>query len=75
MGPDGFYDAGLADLIINQIAVQQQDIVTDPLLTAWQDSAHNEVTDECRNFFVPTTGAVGELPKKKHWPGRSQTRR
>jgi len=52
-GPDGSYDTGLADLIINQVAVEQQNIVTDPLLNAWQDSAHNEATDECRNFFAP----------------------
>jgi hypothetical protein len=55
-GPDGSFDTGLADLVINQIAVEQQDIVTDPLLNAWQDSEHNEVTDECRNFFSPATG-------------------
>ena len=57
-GPDGSFDTGLADLVINQIAVEQQDIVTDPLLNAWQDSAHNEVTDECRNFFFPATGSA-----------------
>jgi PKD domain len=58
-GPDGSFDTGLADLVINQIAVEQQDIVTDPLLNAWQDSVHNEVTDECRNFFYPATGSAG----------------
>jgi PKD domain len=58
-GPDGSFDRGLADLVINQIAVEQQDIVTDPLLNAWQDSAHNEVTDQCRNFFSPATGNAG----------------
>jgi PKD domain len=68
LGPDGFYDAGLPDLIINQIAVEQQDMVTDPLLTAWQDSAHNEVTDECRNFFVPTTGGSA-TPEEKTLAG------
>ncbi len=55
-GTDGSYDRGLADLIINQIAVEQQDTVTDPLLNSWQDSAHHEATDECRNFFAPTSG-------------------
>ena len=54
LGPDGSYDSGLADLIINQIAVEQQNIITDPLLESWKDAAGNEVTDECRNFFVPT---------------------
>jgi hypothetical protein len=53
---DGSFDTGLADLIVNQIAVEQQNTVTDPLLNAWQDPAGNEVTDECRNFFAPTTG-------------------
>jgi hypothetical protein len=53
---DGYCDAGLADLIINQIAVEQQDIVTDPLLDSWKDPSGNEATDECRNFFAPTHG-------------------
>lgn len=56
-GPDGSYDTGLADLIVNQIAVEQQNTVTNPLLDAWQDSVQNEATDECRNFFA--TGALG----------------
>ncbi len=56
LGPDGTYDGGLADLIVNQISVEQQNTVTDPLLDAWQDSQHNEDTDECRNFFGPTAG-------------------
>jgi len=51
-GPDGSPDTGLADLIISQIAVQQQNIVTDPLLNAWHDPEGKEVTDECRNFFA-----------------------
>jgi hypothetical protein len=49
---DGAHDTGLADLLINQIAVEQQNIVTDPLLNGWQDAEHKEVTDECRNRFV-----------------------
>jgi hypothetical protein len=51
-GPDGTPDTGLADLIINQIAVQQQNIVTDPLLDAWHDQGGKEVIDECRDFFA-----------------------
>jgi PKD domain len=55
---DGGCDAGLADVIINQIAVEQQNTVTDPLLNAWQDSteSHNEATDECRNVFARVLG-------------------
>jgi hypothetical protein len=56
LGPDGTYDHGLADLITNQIAVEEQDTVTDPFLNAWQDSEGNEATDECRNFFAPKLG-------------------
>lgn len=55
--PDGFCDTGLADLIVNQIAVEQQNIVTDPLLDSWQDPSGNEATDECRDFFA--SGALG----------------
>ncbi len=54
--PDGGCDTGLADLIINQIAVEQQNIVTNPLLNAWQDPKGNEATDECRNWFAPVLG-------------------
>jgi hypothetical protein len=54
--PDGWFDAGLADLIVSQIGVQQQDIVTDPLLNAWQDDLGGEVTDECRDFYAPASG-------------------
>jgi hypothetical protein len=56
LGPDGSYDTGLADLIVGQIATQQQNIVTDPLLDGWQDTTKHEVTDECRNRFDPTLG-------------------
>jgi hypothetical protein len=56
IGPDGSPDTGLADVIVSQIAAEQQNTVTDPLLNAWQDSAHNEATDECRNFFA--TGSI-----------------
>ncbi|MFZ1155688.1 MAG: PKD domain-containing protein, partial [Solirubrobacteraceae bacterium] len=54
--PDGGCDTGLADLIINQIAVEQQDTTTDPLLNAWQDPVGNEVMDECRNEFALVRG-------------------
>ena len=55
-GPDGYPDTGLADLIIGQIGAEQQNIVTDPLLNAWQDSNGEESTDECRDFFAPVLG-------------------
>jgi hypothetical protein len=54
--PDGFCDSGLADLIVNQISVEQQNIVTNPLLNAWQDPNKHEATDECRNWFAIVLG-------------------
>lgn len=59
---DGGCDAGLADAIIGQIAIEQQNIVTNPLLSSWQDAAHFEATDECRNFFAPKLGGVSSAP-------------
>ncbi len=53
---DGYCDYGLADLIVNQISLQQQDMVTDPLLNAWKDNNEYEVSDECRFAFGPYSG-------------------
>lgn len=55
---NGACDYGLSDPIINQISLEQQDIVTDPLLNAWQDSHHYEGTDECRFLFGPALGSA-----------------
>jgi hypothetical protein len=52
----GTCDYGLSDLIINQISLEQQNMVTNPLLNAWQDANHYENTDECRFLFGPTLG-------------------
>jgi len=54
----GTCDYGLSDLIINQISLEQQNMVTDPLLNAWQDSNHYENTDECRFLFGPDLGGT-----------------
>ena len=59
--PDGTCDTGLADLIINQIGVEQQNIVTNPLLNAWQDSSGKEATDECRDFFATIVGGSSAI--------------
>lgn len=53
---DGTCDYGLSDLIINQISLEQQNMVTDPLLNAWQDEHKYENTDECRFLFGPIRG-------------------
>ncbi len=53
-GPNGEYNAGLADLINNDVANEQLSTVTDPLFTAWHDSGSNtdEIVDKCRNYFL-----------------------
>jgi hypothetical protein len=57
LGPDGSYDTGLADIIINQIAVEQQNTSTNPLLDAWQDqTTGDELMDGCRNVFDAVEG-------------------
>ncbi len=53
---DGTCDYGLSDLIINQLSLEQQNMVTDPLLNAWQDEHKYENTDECRFLFGATRG-------------------
>lgn len=66
----GDYAHGLADLVANQIAVEQQNATTDPLLDAWQDTGHHELTDECRNFFASRNfdsgGLVGSATGLEH---------
>ena len=48
------YAAGLTDVLVNQIAVEEMNTVTDPLLNAWQNAAGDEATDMCRNVFAST---------------------
>jgi hypothetical protein len=54
----GDYAAGLSDVLVNQIAVEQANIVTNPLLASWQNQGTGaEATDECRNVFASTAGS------------------
>jgi hypothetical protein len=68
LGEAGDFGPALADLTVNQIAIQQADIVTDPILNAWQDSSHREVADECRDFFGSTINehSGGSLVADEH---------
>ncbi len=67
-GEFGDYAPGLADLIINQIAVEQANTTTDPMLNAWQDSTHHEVTDICHDVFASTSGRgiLGSVTADEH---------
>jgi len=56
--------AALSDLLVNQIAEEEMNTVTDPLLNAWHDTKGEEATDLCRNSFASTAGeggSVGEI--------------
>lgn len=64
---DGDFDAGLADVITNEISVEQLATETDPLLNGWyassgQANAGNEMPDQCRNWFRPKLGG-SETPE------------
>jgi hypothetical protein len=48
--------AALSDLLVNQIAEEEMNTVTDPLLASWHDAKGNEATDICRDFFASTAG-------------------
>ncbi len=73
--PDGYYDTGLADLIVNQIAIEQQNVTTNPLLDGWQGKVEEEVSgvkvkkslelmDLCRNFFEIKSGGSVETQER-----------
>jgi PKD repeat protein len=58
------YEAGLADIIINGLSIEQDDIVVDPLLNGWYQDvhpAHYEQSDLCKGGFSPASSE--ELPK------------
>jgi hypothetical protein len=56
------YETGLADLIVNGLSLEQNDIVVDPLMNGWYQTATGaEQADVCRGEFNPVSEK--ELPK------------
>ena len=56
---DGDYDVGLADVIINNMSIQQNAAMTNPLFTGWYvPSTKNEQSDMCRNWLRPVLGGT-----------------
>jgi hypothetical protein len=50
----GDYATGLPDVIINDLSVEQSDVVVDPLLNGWyQTATKSEQGDMCRRNFGP----------------------
>jgi hypothetical protein len=62
------FNAGLADLIINDVTNELVSTVTDPLFTAWHDTGgdSDELVDKCRNDFLG--GLLTELPGSETEP-------
>ena len=57
------YETGLADVLINDLSLEQADIMDDPMLTSgwYQEGSNAEQSDMCRWVF----GAKNEEEKKK----------
>jgi hypothetical protein len=57
------YEAGLGDVIVNDLSLEQADIMDDPMLSSgwFQDTSNAEQSDMCRWVF----GAKNEEEKKK----------
>jgi hypothetical protein len=54
LNPWGNYAAGLADVIINDLSIEQNNIVVDPLLNGWyQTATADEQGDMCQSNFGP----------------------
>jgi hypothetical protein len=69
LGPDGYYDHGLPDVLINQIAAQQIATITNPLFNGWDEPlGGNEVPDQCRDWFEapPVVQGSGSSDEKTH---------
>jgi PKD domain len=67
LSPDGFYDNGLPDVLINQISEEQIATITDPTFTAWNEPVSgDEVPDLCRNWFEGPPVVQGIATAQEH---------
>jgi PKD repeat protein len=67
LSPFGDYESGLADVIVDDLSVEQNNIVADPLLTGWYQSGTNaEQSDMCLRAFPPAPEPLPEIPKTTH---------
>ena len=58
LNPFGNYAEGLADVIIADLSIEQNNIVVDPLLNGWyQNTTNAEQADMCRRNFGPSEEA------------------
>jgi hypothetical protein len=67
LNPWGNYAAGLADVIINDLSVEQNNIVIDPLLNGWyQTATASEQSDMCQSNFGPAPKEVPSPNPETH---------
>jgi PKD domain len=67
LNPFGNYAEGLADVIINDLSIEQRNVATNPFLTAWyQTSTSAEQGDMCQFNFGPPPPKPPEPNKETH---------
>jgi PKD domain-containing protein len=61
------FETGLADLIINDLSIEQSNIVVNPLLTGWyQEGTRAEQSDACQGVFSPAPEELPKVPETTH---------
>jgi hypothetical protein len=69
----GEWTAGLADVIINDLSVEQNNVVTDPLLNGWyQETSNAEQSDMCQWAFGPPPVKLPSIPEEQQ-PAHAET--
>ena len=67
LNPFGNYAEGLADVIINDLSIEQRDVVTDPLLNGWyQEATRSEQGDMTKFNFGPPPETPPTPNKETH---------
>jgi hypothetical protein len=68
----GEWTEGLADVIINDLSVEQNNVVTDPLLNGWyQETSKAEQSDMCQWAFGPPPVKLPTIPEEQ-FPAHAQ---
>jgi PKD repeat protein len=71
LNPFGGYEEGLADVIVNDLSIEQSNVVVDPLLNGWyQTKTHAEQGDVCRRTFGPAPKPP-PLPTEEQAPAQA----
>lgn len=60
----GNYESGLADVLINDLSIEQNNMVADPLLNGWyQNGTNAEQSDLCQGVFSPAPEQLPKVPE------------